>query len=95
MTDEEKNQLIDEVINGFDFEKAHKAALASRKSGTKVPNIYAMRAKAREYLLKALEHQDRVFWWIGGMHHGGLCACYDDMWGLTLNYIAVVSRKRI
>ena len=95
MTDEEKNQLIDEVINGFDFEKAYIAALASRKSRTKVPNIYAMRAKAREYLLKALEHQDRKFWWIGGMHHGGLCACYDDTWGLSLNYIAVASRKRI
>lgn len=94
MTDEEKSQLIDEVINGFDFEKAHKAATIGRKK-QKVQSIEGMKALARKYLQKAIEHQDREFWWVGGMHHGGLCACYDDMWGLSLIYIAVASRKRI
>jgi hypothetical protein len=94
MTDEEKSQLIDEVINGFDFEKARKAATIRRKEQN-VQSIERMKASAREYLQKALEHQDREFWWIGGMHHGGLCACYDNKWGLSLNYIAVASRQRI
>lgn len=43
----------------------------------------------------ALEHQDREFWWAGGMHRGGLCACYDNKWGLSLNYIAVAKKVRI
>ena len=94
MTDEEKNQLIDEVINEFDFVKARKAATIRRKEQN-VQSIEGMKALAREYLQKALEHQDREFWWIGGMHLGGLCACYDNKWGLSLNYIAVASRKRI
>ena len=94
MTDEEKSQLIDEVINGFDFEKVHKAA-TTRHQRQPIQSIENMKALAREYLQKTLEHQDREFWWIGGMHRGGLCACYDDMWGLSLNYIAVASRKRI
>lgn len=94
MTDEEKIQLIDEVINEFDFAKAREAATIRRKEKA-VQSIEGMKALAREYLQKALEHQDREFWWIGGMHNGGLCACYDDKWGLSLNYIAVASRKRI
>ena len=76
MTDEEKDKLVAEVMQGFDF-------------------VAELKKQAEKKLRMALEHQDREFWWAGGMHHGGLCACYDDKWGLSLNYIAVANKVRI
>lgn len=66
-----------------------------------VINMYALMQNevkeeiAEKLLYMALKHQDREFWWAGGMHRGGLCACYDDKWGLSLNYIAVANKVRI
>jgi hypothetical protein len=42
-----------------------------------------------------MEHQDRKFWWAGGMLRGGICATYDSKWGLSLMYIDGVSRVKI
>lgn len=95
MTDKEKQELIDEVIKEFDFVKAHMIDARIHKNEPNIRSIGKMKETARKQLQKALEHQDREFWWMGGMHRGGLCACYDNNWGLSLNYIAVASRKRI
>ena len=91
MTDEEKVKLVAEVIQGFDFEKTRKMMMPSK---AKV-SIDELKFIARHLLFMCLEHQDREFWWAGGMHRGGLCACYDDKWGLSLNYIAVANKVRI
>lgn len=91
MTDEEKVKLVSEVMQGFDFEKTRKMMMPSK---AKV-SINELKVIARNLLFMCLEHQDREFWWAGGMHRGGLCACYDDKWGLSLNYIAVANKVRI
>ena len=91
MTDDEKVKLVAEVIQGFDFEKTRKMMMPSK---AKV-SIGELKVIARNLLFMCLEHQDREFWWAGGMHRGGLCACYDDKWGLSLNYIAVANKVRI
>ena len=86
---------MNEVIEDFDFDKARSIMYLTKKDIHVVPSIVELKADARKYLRMALEHQDREFWWAGGMHRGGLCACYDNKWGLSLNYIAVVSRVKI
>ena len=91
MTDEEKVKLVAEVMQGFDFEKTRKMMMPSK---AKV-SICELKVIARNLLFMCLEHQDREFWWAGGMHRGGLCACYDDKYGLSLNYIAVANKVRI
>lgn len=88
MTDEEKVKLVDEVIQGFDFEKTRKMMMPSK---AKV-SIDELKVISGNLLFMCLEHQDREFWWAGGMHRGGLCACYDDKWGLSLIYIAVAKK---
>lgn len=95
MTEEEKNKLVDEVIEDFDFDKARSIMYLTKKDIHVVPSIVELKADARKYLCMALEHQDREFWWAGGMHRVGICACYDDKWGLSLNYIAVANKVRI
>ena len=95
MSDQEKDELVAEVIEGFDFEKVRSMVYVEGNPYNVSLTIYEMKKTAEKFLRMALEHQDREFWWAGGMHRGGLCACYDDKWGLSLNYIAVANRKRI
>ena len=95
MSDQEKDELVAEVIEGFDFEKVRSLVYVEGNPYNVALTIYEMKKTAEKFLRMALEHQDREFWWVGGMHRGGLCACYDDQWGLSLNYIAVANRKRI
>ena len=92
MTDEEKVKLVAEVIQGFDFEKVRSLVYIERNPLHVILTIDKMKETAERLLRMALEHQDREFWWAGGMHRGGLCACYDDKWGLSLNYIAVANK---
>ena len=94
MTEEEKDKLVEEVMNGFDFQKAHSIMYLTNKYY--VPSLAGLQEQARKKLRMALDHQDREFWWAGGLNgRGGLCACYDDIWGLSLNYIVVANRVRI
>lgn len=95
MTDREKDKLVAEVMEGFDFEKARSIMYLTKKFVRDVPTIEELKKQAEKKLRMVLEHQDREFWWAGGMHRGGLCACYDDKWGLSLNYIAVANKVRI
>ena len=95
MSDKEKDELVAEVIEGFDFEKVRSMVYVEGNPYKVTLTIDEMKKTAEKFLRMALEHQDREFWWAGGMHRGGLCACYDDKWGLSLNYIAVANRKRI
>ena len=96
MTDEEKDKLVAEVMQGFDFKKVWSIMYLNKKFMSDVPTVDELKEKAEKFLRMALEHQDREFWWVGGLNgYGGLCACYDDRWGLSLNYIAVAHRIRI
>lgn len=95
MIQEEKDKLVNEVMQGFDFDKARSIMYLKNNYMRKVPSIDDLKKQAEKNLRLALEHQDREFWWAGGMHHGGICACYDDKWGLSLNYIAVAHKVRI
>jgi hypothetical protein len=95
MTDEEKDKLVEEVINGFDFQKAYSIVYLTIQDIELLPTMEQFKQRSEKFLRMALEHQDREFWWAGGMHRGGLCACYDNKWGLSLNYIAVAKKVRI
>jgi hypothetical protein len=95
MTDEEKDKLVEEVINGFDFQKAYSIVYLTIQDIELLPTMEQFKQRSEKFLRMALEHQDREFWWAGGMHRGGLCACYDNKWGLSLNYIAVAKKVQI
>ena len=96
MSDEEKDKLVAEVMDGFDFEQVYCIEYLREMESEKWHTIDEMKETAEKFLRMALEHQDREFWWAGGLNgHGGLCACYDDKWGLSLNYIAVAKKVRI
>lgn len=94
MTDKEKDQLVEKVMRGFDFKRVHALNILSDHKLTD-KTIDDLKSRARKLLLMALDHQDREFWWAGGMHHGGICACYDNKWGLSLNYIFEANRERV
>ena len=95
MTQEEKERLVAEVMEGFDFKMVFSILYLKGMDNDKCKTIDHLEFTAEKLLRMALEHQDREFWWAGGMHRGGLCACYDDKWGLSLNYIAVAKKVRI
>ena len=95
MTQEEKERLVAEIMEGFDFKMVFSILYLKGMDNDKRRTIDHLKFTAEKLLRMALEHQDREFWWAGGMHRGGLCACYDDKWGLSLNYIAVANKVRI
>ena len=95
MTKEEKERLVAEVMEGFDFKMVFSILYLKGMDNNKWMTIDHLEFIAEKLLYMALKHQDREFWWAGGMHRGGLCACYDDKWGLSLNYIAVANKVRI
>ena len=95
MTQEEKERLVAEIMEGFDFKMVFSILYLKGMDNDKWKTIDHLKFTAEKLLRMALEHQDREFWWAGGMHRGGLCACYDDKWGLSLNYIAVANKVRI
>lgn len=67
MTDEEKDKLVAEVMQGFDFEKARSIMYLTKKFVRDVPTISELKKQAEKKLRMALEHQDREF--------GGLVVC--------------------
>ena len=92
--DDVEDENVNKVIEQFDFERARSIMVLTARD-IEVPTIDELKKSAKRLLLLCMEHQDREFWWAGGMHHGGLCACYDDTWGISLNYIAKASRVRV
>ena len=96
MDEEQKQAIINRVINAFDFETAHSIMWLTKKHDYPVPTVEEMKTSARKNLMRALDHQERHFWWIGGLSgHGGMTATWDDRWGLSLHYVATSSRVRI
>ena len=96
LTLDERTIIVKRIIDGFDFEKVHSIMWLESQGVHPVPTVDELKATATRYLNITLEHTDRKFWWIGGLAgHGGLLACYDDIWGLSLNYVAVARKMRI
>ena len=96
MSEEQEKAIIDKVIEGFDFEKARSAMYLTKKDIHDVPSIAEMKERARRFLKMALERRDRPFWWIGGLAgQGGMCATWDDKWGLSLHYVLTGKRVRV
>ncbi len=93
--DDVEDENVSKVIEQFDFERARSIMVLTARDIDNVPTIDELKKRAKRLLLMCMEHQDREFWWAGGMHHGGICATYDDKWGLSLIYIEGVSRVKI
>lgn len=89
-----EDENVNKVIEQFDFERARSIMVLTARD-IEVPTIDELKKTAKRLLLLCMEHQDREFWWAGGMHHGGICATYDNKWGLSLLYIEGVSRLKI
>jgi len=93
--DDVEDDNVSKVIEQFDFERARSIMVLTARDIDHVPTIDELKKRAKRLLLMCMEHQDREFWWAGGMHHGGICATYDNKWGLSLIYIEGVSRVKI
>ena len=93
--DDIEDENVSKVIEQFDFDRARSIMVLTARDIGHVPTIDELKKKAKRLLLMCMEHQDREFWWAGGMHHGGICATYDNKWGLSLIYIEGVSRVKI
>ena len=85
MSDEKKQNVIDEIIKGFDFELVRSVMYLQNREYT----IEKLQKIARRLLEKTLEHTDREFWYAGT---GCLCAYYDDINGVGLCFIPERSR---
>ena len=95
MTDKQKDNIVEDLIQGFDFEKVHSIMYLMKRNIHDVPTIYELKEQADKLIRMTFEHQDREFWWAGGLAgHGGLCACYDDKWGFSLNFIMEAKKVR-
>ena len=68
-----EDENVNKVIEQFDFERARSIMVLTARD-IKVPTIDELKKTAKRLLLLCMEHQDREFWWAGGMHHGGICA---------------------
>lgn len=71
-----------DLIKAFDFEKVRSIMYLTKRDMHVVPSIKEMKEQAGKLIRMTFDHQDREFWWAGGQHHGGLCASYDDKWGI-------------
>lgn len=90
-----EDENVNKVIEQFDFERARSIMVLTARDIDNVPTIDELKKKAKRLLLLCMDHQDREFWWAGGMLHGGICACYDNKWGLSLIFIEGVSRVKL
>ena len=90
-----RDAMVNDILCDFDFEKVRSLVYIEGNSLHVRLTIDELKETAEKLLRMALGHQDREFWWAGGMHRGGLCACYDNKWGLSLNYIAVAKKVQI
>lgn len=86
-TDKQKDKIVADLIQGFDFEKVRSVMYLTKNKNSSVPSVEVLKQRAERIIRMTFEHQDREFWWAGGLNCGGLCACYDDKWGFTLNFV--------
>lgn len=94
MSDEQKEAIIEKVLNDFNFEKVHCIMYLTGwcwHDYGHVPGATALRNTARKLLTKVLEHTDREYWWAST---GGLYAYYDDKNGVGLYFIPTESKIR-
>ena len=95
MSDKEKDKIVKELIDGFDFERVRSVMCLTKKDIHVVPTVSELKQQAEKLIRMTFDHQDREFWWAGGLNgHGGLCACYDDKWGFSLNYVFQAKKVR-
>ena len=90
-----EDENVNKVIEQFDFERARSIMVLTARDIDNVPTIDELKKKAKRLLMLCMDHQDREFWWAGGMLHGGICACYDNKWGLSLIFIEGVSMVKL
>ena len=91
MTQEEKDKIIETIIDDFDFQKA---AVFYRMANGYPQTIDQLEKTARKLLSLALDRTEcRDCWWGGNGFFGydGLCVTWDNKRGLTLCYVLTSS----
>ena len=90
MTTKEKNKIIQDILEGFDFEKVHSImeyinwGQIFDNGKTHIPSVDELKKTARKVLGLALKHDGDDFWWAGT---GGLYATIDKKRGVSLIFI--------
>lgn len=97
MKDEQKEQMIKEVMEHFDFEHVHSLQYIQGRrwlltKDEEVPPIDKIKAKAWKLLRMVMEHTDRESYWASA---GGFIAYYGQKNGLFLFYSAVRAASKI
>ena len=94
MTQQEKDKMIEHVLNGFDFVKVACLKMLENDKTSLFVELGELHKKAEKLLRMALDHVDEDYWWAGGIGHGGFCAWWSKKRGLSLNYIITASRAK-
>lgn len=94
MNEQEKNKLIENVLNGFDFVKVVCLKKLENDKTSLFIELGELHKKAEKLLRMALDHEDEEFWWAGGIGYGGFSAWWDKKRGLSLNYIITASKAK-
>lgn len=94
MTQQEKDKVMEQVLNDFDFVKVACLRMLTNPEEPYLAELARLRSSAEKLLRMALDHEDEDFWWAGGIGHGGFCAWWDKKRGLSLNYIFTASKAK-
>ena len=94
MTQQEKDKLIERVLNDFDFTKVVCLKKLENAQTSIFIELGELHKKAEKLLRMALDHEDEEYWWAGGIGYGGFCAWWDKKRGLSLNYIITASKAK-
>lgn len=90
MTTEEKDIIIQSVLDGFDFDEVHSImehinwGQIFQNGKPNVPSVEHLKKTARKILELVVKHDEEDFWWAGT---GGLYATIDKKRGITMFFV--------
>lgn len=103
-TEEQRERMMDAVIDEFDFEKVHRAMealdwlwMTTRNDGFEIPSIPRLKATARELMRTAYRCWNKFGYSHGEAGSGGLMATFieaDEEGDATFNLSFVIEEQR-
>ena len=103
-TEEQRDRMMDAVIDEFDFEKVHRAMealdwiwMTTRDDGFELPSVSRLKATARELMRSAYRCWNKFGYSYGEAASGGLMATFvqaDEEGDATFNLSFVIEEQR-